>query len=208
MGWRRFQTMPVYSMFDNGRNRYLKYTPEHMHCWATFYGPITPPNTGFICFRSTDTSHQGFRVSATGVVLEVDSAPGIKKKIKLTGEPYKVFKNTAFIRGMFNSPLEVARFEGANIRTVSGIRGHLKKALPVCSSRVGVCVCACGCVCLWVCVCVCVCVYLCVDIRVCVLCVFACFLLYSSVCSLSLSRLALLVLLSHVETTRFLPRDF
>ena len=49
------------------------------------------------------------------------------KKIKLVGTPYKIFKKTAFIQGMFNSKLEVTKFEGSQIQTVSSIRGLIKK---------------------------------------------------------------------------------
>lgn len=59
----------------------------------------------------------------------MNKACQIVKKLKLTGTPYKIFKNTAFIRNMFNSALECAKFEGAALRTVSGVRGQLKKAL-------------------------------------------------------------------------------
>eukprot|EP00948_MAST-09A_sp_MAST-9A-sp1_P000657 g657.t1 len=129
-GWRRFQSIPLYSRRDeNRRNRLLKYTPEHEHCNATFYGPVVPPNTGLLAFQSIASGQRHFRIAATGVVLEKDADFKVMKKLKLVGQPYKIFKKTAFIRGMFNSDLEVARFDGAKLRTVSGIRGAIKKAV-------------------------------------------------------------------------------
>ncbi|KAG8630051.1 hypothetical protein KVT40_001670 [Elsinoe batatas] len=129
LGWRRFQTMPMYAISDSRtRNRMLKYTPEHMHCFGTFYGPLIAPNTGFCCVQSF-SNNPGFRIAATGVVEKVDESVEIVKKLKLTGHAYKIFKNTAFIKDMFTSALEIAKFEGASIKTVSGIRGQIKKAL-------------------------------------------------------------------------------
>jgi len=132
MGWRRFQTIPVYSLNDGTRNHMLKYTPQHMHCLATFWGPPVQLNSGFCAFNTLGSDTPAFRICATGTTLSVDRgalAHGIVKKLKLTGYPTKVFKNTAFIRGMFNSALEVAKFEGAHLKTVSGIRGQVKRAL-------------------------------------------------------------------------------
>lgn len=62
--------------------------------------------------------------------MDTNQTTKITKKLKLTGEADKIFKKTAFVSGMFTSTLEAARFEGAKIRTVSGVRGMIKKALP------------------------------------------------------------------------------
>lgn len=129
-GWRRFQAMPMlHSWEERVRHRMLKYSPEHSFCYATFWGPFVAPNTSFTCFQSFSSDNPGFRVAATGTVLSVDQSYEIVKKLKLTGTPAKVYKNTAFIKDMFNTSLEIAKFEGASIKTVSGIRGQIKRAL-------------------------------------------------------------------------------
>lgn len=40
-------------------SRYLKYTPEHMHCFCYFYGPIIPQNTGIMAFQSMGNTATG-----------------------------------------------------------------------------------------------------------------------------------------------------
>ena len=134
IGWRRFQSLPLYYVKDpNLRLRHIKYTPEHMHCLAAFHGPVTPPNTGVLAFQSD--ARKSFRISATGVVLELSANLKIVKKLKLVGSPFKVFKNTAFVKDMFTSALEVAKFEGAAIRTVSGVRGQVSSSSVSATAR-------------------------------------------------------------------------
>jgi ribosome biogenesis protein BMS1 len=78
--------MPVFSTDDeNERERFLKYTPEHMHCLCTFYGPLVPPNSGVLAFLSPSGTTTGFRIGMTGSVLEAQQTPGVVKKLKLVG---------------------------------------------------------------------------------------------------------------------------
>ena len=132
IGWRRFQSMPIFAIKDNNeRHRMLKYSPEHMHCLAAIWGPLAPPGTGVIAIQKLASAIQHWRISATGVILQLDATLNIVKKLKLVGTPFRIHRHTAFVNGMFNSQLEAAKFEGAGVRTVSGIRGTIKKSLRV-----------------------------------------------------------------------------
>uniref|UniRef100_A0A336M1J5 CSON007342 protein n=1 Tax=Culicoides sonorensis TaxID=179676 RepID=A0A336M1J5_CULSO len=135
IGWRRFQTIPIFAKVeDDMKQRYLKYTPNHVTCSMSFYGPVTPQNTGVLAVQTVsndiqEMKHIGFRIAATGAVNQNEKSTQIMKKLKLVGTPYKIYKKSAFIKDMFTSSLEVAKFEGAKIKTVSGIRGQIKKAI-------------------------------------------------------------------------------
>ncbi|CAH8559683.1 unnamed protein product [Heterobilharzia americana] len=139
VGWRRYQTVSVFSQEEhNLRKRFLKYSLPHEHCLATIYGPLVPPKTGVIAFvnsawQSVDDPKNphlpAFRVAGTGTVIDSNKSFQIMKKLKLIGEPFKIFSKTAFIRGMFNSELEVSKMIGCRIQTASKIRGLVKAAL-------------------------------------------------------------------------------
>lgn len=130
IGWRKFQATPIYCVEDkNHRLRMIKYTPKYTQCFAVCWGPLLPINVAVVAFQQYNQDVQHFRICGTGDLIEVNQSFEIVKKLKLIGEPMETFKKTAFIKGMFNSNLEVARYMGASIRTVSGIRGQIKKQL-------------------------------------------------------------------------------
>jgi ribosome biogenesis protein BMS1 len=131
VGWRRFQTLPVYAMKDRNdvRTRMIKYTPENEHCIGTFWAPLCAPLTGIIGFQNVKNTQQSFRVSLTGTVLDISDNYRILKKLKLTGDAYEIHRNTAYVKGLFTSCLEAAKFVGAKVKTVSRIRGAIKKVL-------------------------------------------------------------------------------
>ena len=132
IGWRKFQTTMAYCLEDkNHRLRLIKYTPKFTNCIAICYGPQVPINVAVVAMQNDlgDTTDDNFRISGTGDVLEVNQSFDIVKKLKLIGDPEEIYKKTANIKNMFNSNLEVARYIGAKIQTVSGIRGIIKKQL-------------------------------------------------------------------------------
>jgi ribosome biogenesis protein BMS1 len=127
IGWRRFQVLPVFFTEERGdRNRFLKYMPDFLTCWAVFHGPPSAANVGVTAFQHIRENLEMFRITATGVTVEPMGDGNIVKKLRVTGSPSDIFHKTAKISNMFTSDIEATQFIGALIRTVSGIRGVIK----------------------------------------------------------------------------------
>ena len=53
-------------------------------------GPLTPPGTGCFAVQNVADVSSAFRIVGTGVVLDTDKSAHVVKKLKLTGQPFKV----------------------------------------------------------------------------------------------------------------------
>jgi ribosome biogenesis protein BMS1 len=106
IGWRKFQTTPIYCVEDkNHRLRMIKYTPKYTSCFAVCYGPFMPINVSVVGLQNyvKEDKVAQFRICGTGDLIEVNQSFEVVKKLKLIGEPFEIYKKTAFIKGMFNS---------------------------------------------------------------------------------------------------------
>ncbi|RZC46969.1 hypothetical protein C5167_039921 [Papaver somniferum] len=129
IGWRRYQTSPVYAMdYSGDRLRMLNYTPVDMQCLAMFWGPLASPNTGVVVVQDLPDKRAAFRILATGVVVDFNHAAKILKKCKRSRIPWKISGKTALIKNLFKSDDEIDRFKDAKLWTESGIQGKVEKA--------------------------------------------------------------------------------
>ncbi|MCL7023540.1 hypothetical protein MKW94_021344 [Papaver nudicaule] len=129
VGWRRYQTSPIYALKGrhHGRYRLLRRTPKNKPCVAMFWGPCAPPNTALAVVQSLADNEAAFRFLAKAVVVDVNQAAQIVTKRKRIGTPCKISKNTAYIKDMFTSDLQIANLKDAKIQTTSGIYGKINK---------------------------------------------------------------------------------
>lgn len=104
IGWRKFQVTPIYCIEEkNHRLRMIKYTPKYTSCYAICYGPLMPINVAAVAIQNYNENVNHFRICGTGDLIEINQNFDVNKKLKLIGEPFEIYKKTAFIKGMFNS---------------------------------------------------------------------------------------------------------
>ncbi|KAI3861912.1 hypothetical protein MKX03_004420 [Papaver bracteatum] len=128
IGWRRYQTSPVYATDDSGdRLRMLNHTPVDTQCLAMFWGPLASPNTGVVVVQDLPDKRAAFRILATGIVIDFNHAAKILKKCKRSRIPWKISGKTALIKNLFKSDDEIDKFKDAKLWTEGGIQGKVEK---------------------------------------------------------------------------------
>ncbi|KAI3895553.1 hypothetical protein MKX03_025827 [Papaver bracteatum] len=127
VGWRRYQTTPIYYQDSNGRHEMLEYTPEDQPCLATFWGPVAPSGAGVVAVWSLADNKAPFRILATAELLDLNHTVKIVKKVERIGTPCLILNETALIKDMFTSDDEVDRFRDVKVETACGIQGEVNE---------------------------------------------------------------------------------
>nr|UXY87051.1 BMS1-like protein [Cryptomonas sp.] len=142
LGWKIFKTILIFFKEDYpGRVRFQKYLSSYISNFACFYSPMIENGSTIVGISEESSEiknkYQGtiFSVVFTGNILASNKKLTVYKKHKLKGIVFKIFKKTAFIRNMFQNELEVSRFVGASVQSLSGYRGIIKK--PIANSYIG-----------------------------------------------------------------------
>ncbi|XP_026422363.1 ribosome biogenesis protein BMS1 homolog isoform X2 [Papaver somniferum] len=65
VGWRRYQTTPIYYQVSYRRHKMLEFTPVGEPCLATFWGPLAPPGARVVAVRSLADNKLAFKSSGT-----------------------------------------------------------------------------------------------------------------------------------------------
>ena len=93
--------------------RMLKYSPEHTHCHAFLWFQSLYPTPVPVLFSLLSADTTGFRVTATGVVLDVDPSTNILKKTRV--DACRFSRIWLLLKNMLSGALKVAKFEGADV---------------------------------------------------------------------------------------------
>ena len=134
IGWKIFKTFLIIFKEDSlNRKRYQKYLCRDTCQLVCFYSTFVEIGTVVIGINEENvkirsrTQGANFDILFTGNVLSNNSTLNIFKKAKLKGTVYNSFRKTAFVKNMFSNEMEIFRFMGSLIQTISGTRGIIKK---------------------------------------------------------------------------------
>nr|UXY87540.1 BMS1-like protein [Cryptomonas curvata] len=141
IGWKIFKTILIFFREDClNRKRYQKYlcADSYLVCFYSTFVEIDATIVGIkeenLKIR-TRTQGANFNILFIGNILPNNDTLKIVKKTKLKGIIYNSFRKTAFVKNMFSNEIEISRFIGSLVQTISGIRGIVKK--PVNNGPIG-----------------------------------------------------------------------
>lgn len=137
IGYRMLQVTPLFSELSRGQlHKMYRYLPSDKTSVGTIYGSIQFGQPPTLLFKTEENfpatlsyAEEPVQLCSTGTLMSMDPTRCVIKRITLTGDPFKVHKNSAVIRHMFFNPEDVKYFRPVQLATKSGRVGHIKESL-------------------------------------------------------------------------------